>query len=380
MADVTARMLALLSTLQTGRSFSGDELTRRLSVSPRTLRRDVDRLRGYGYPVETQPGPGGYYRLAAGRTMPPLVLDDDEAVATLLALASLAATVPPPGPTPSPERPTPPDPTNTPPTPPATSADAPATTSGARDTPSTQRATTSDAPSTPQGERGASSGERGIDDAALRAYGKVDQFLPARLRGQVVSVRASLETSPLPAPTVTADQLGTIAEAIAAGETISFSYINARGEQAIRRVEPYRQIHYMLRWYLLAFDLDRDDWRVFRLDRITDERRTNTSYTPRPLPADSATAYLRQGLNKSKQQLTLTIDAPIAPVLDALKYQDAEVHPIDPDHTSVTIALDTWQWLLLPLAFLNADFHLPPTSPFTPAYRTFAHRLLTATT
>lgn len=92
MADVTERTLALLSALQTGRPFSGEELTRRLGVSARTLRRDVDRLRGYGYPVETRPGPGGHYRLAAGRTMPPLVLDDDEAVATLLALASLAAT------------------------------------------------------------------------------------------------------------------------------------------------------------------------------------------------------------------------------------------------------------------------------------------------
>src|ERR1700754_2483169 len=82
MADVTARMLALLSTLQTGRAFGGEELTQRLGVSPRTLRRDVDRLRTYGYPVETQPGPGGYYRLAAGRTLPPLVLGDDQAGGT----------------------------------------------------------------------------------------------------------------------------------------------------------------------------------------------------------------------------------------------------------------------------------------------------------
>jgi predicted DNA-binding transcriptional regulator YafY len=321
MADVTARMLALLSTLQTGRSFSGDELTRRLNVSPRTLRRDVDRLRGYGYPVETQPGPGGYYRLAAGRTMPPLVLDDDEAVATLLALASLAAVGP-----------------------------------------------------------AGSSTERGIDDAALRAYGKVDQFLPARLRGQVVSVRSSLETSPQPAPSVTAEQLALTAEAIAHREVISFSYLNARGRQAIRRVEPYRQVHHLLRWYLLARDLDRDDWRVFRVDRITDERRTNTQYRPRPLPAESATAYLRQGLNKSKQEVTLVIDAPIAAVIDALKYQDAEIQPVDDDHTSVTVALDTWQWLILNLAFIDADFHFTPGAPFTTACRAFAHRLLNATT
>src|SRR5687768_7167200 len=92
MADVTGRMLALLSLFQTGRSFGGQELASRLGVSLRTLRRDVERLRGYGYPVDTRPGPGGHYRLAAGRTMPPLVLDDDEAVAALLGLATLAST------------------------------------------------------------------------------------------------------------------------------------------------------------------------------------------------------------------------------------------------------------------------------------------------
>ncbi|MFC7584879.1 helix-turn-helix transcriptional regulator [Nonomuraea antimicrobica] len=120
MADVTERMLALLSTLQTGRPFSGEELASRLAVSPRTVRRDVERLRGYGYPVETQPGPGGFYRLVAGRTMPPLVLDDDEAIAVLLGLATLAAV--------------------------------------------------------------RSDEDGSLDDAATRAYGKLDQFLPARLR------------------------------------------------------------------------------------------------------------------------------------------------------------------------------------------------------
>lgn len=92
MADVTQRILALLATLQTGRAFSGGELVARLDVSPRTLRRDIDRLRAYGYPVETRPGPGGHYRLIAGAALPPLVLDDDEAIATLLGLATLAAT------------------------------------------------------------------------------------------------------------------------------------------------------------------------------------------------------------------------------------------------------------------------------------------------
>jgi predicted DNA-binding transcriptional regulator YafY len=318
MADVTARMLALLSTLQTGRSFSGEELTQRLSVSPRTLRRDVDRLRTYGYPVETQPGPGGYYRLAAGRTLPPLVLDDDEAVATLLALASLAAV-------------------------------------------------------------GPAGGEGGVDDAALRAYGKLDQFLPARLRGRAVAVRTSLETSPQTAPAVPTELLGVIAEAITDSETISFDYRNGRGDQAIRRVEPYRQVHHLLRWYLLGWDLERGDWRVFRLDRITEIRRTGSRYQPRPLPAESATAYLRQGLNKRKQDIVLVIEAPAAAVVDALKYQDAEIHSLGPDRTGVTIALDSWQWLLVNLAFLDADFQITEAPPaFTTAWRAFATRLQAA--
>ncbi|WP_314172630.1 helix-turn-helix transcriptional regulator [Streptomyces winkii] len=323
MADVTERMLALLSTLQTGRSFSGDELTRRLGVSPRTLRRDVGRLRGYGYPVETRPGPGGHYRLAAGRTMPPLVLDDDEAVATLLALASLAATEPPAG-------------------------DGPPAAGG-------------------------------IDDAAARAYGKLDQFLPARLRPRVASIRSSLETSPQRAPTVTARQFGIAAEAIAHRETMTFSYTDARGERTDRRVEPYRQVHHLLRWYLLAWDLDREDWRVFRLDRVADPRRTGEGYAPRPLPAESAARYLRQGLDRNKQSVGVRIDAPAADVADALKFQDAEIRSGGDRRTDVRLALDTWQWLILNLAFLDAEFRISAGPEFTEACRTFAERLLAAT-
>ncbi|RNL86037.1 helix-turn-helix transcriptional regulator [Halostreptopolyspora alba] len=317
MADVTERMLALLSTLQTGRPFSGEELTRRLGVSPRTLRRDVDRLRGYGYPVETQPGPGGFYRLAAGRTMPPLVLDDDEAVATLLGLASLAAV--------------------------------------------------------------GTSVAGGIDDAATRAYGKLDQFLPARLRPRVASVRSSLETSPQQAPNVTADQLGTIADAITRRETVTFGYTNASGERRDRRVEPYRQVHHLMRWYLLGWDLEREDWRLFRLDRISTPVRTGDRFVTRPLPADSALEYLRQGINRSKQPVDLLVAAPAADVIDALKFHDAEIHASDDRHTNVRLALDSWQWLVLSLAFLDADFQIHAGARFTRACRAFGERLVAAT-
>lgn len=316
MADVTERMLALLSTLQTGRPFSGGELTRRLGVSPRTLRRDVDRLRGYGYPVETRPGPGGHYRLAAGRTMPPLVLDDGEAVATLLALAALAAT--------------------------------------------------------------GSSTEGGIDEAAARAYGKLDQFLPARLRHRVLAVRSSLETGPQRAPSVTAEQLGVFADAVARQETVSFTYDDARGERTERRVHPYRQVHHLLRWYVLGWDVAREDWRVFRLDRVTDPLRTGERYEPRPLPAESALEYLRQGLNKGRETVRLLVGSPAADVADALRFQDAEIHPAGGGETEVGLALDSWQWLVLNLAFLDADFRITEGAGFTDACRTFGERLVAA--
>ncbi|MEO3892106.1 WYL domain-containing protein [Nonomuraea sp. B5E05] len=332
MADVTQRMLALLSTLQTGRSFTGEDLARRLGVSPRTLRRDIDRLRGYGYPVDTQPGPGGYYRLASGRTMPPLVLDDDEAVATLLALASLAAV----------------EPSTEPPTEPSTE------------------------PSTGPSVGG------GIDAAATRAYGKLDQFLPTRLRPHVASIRSSLEASPQRAPSVAARQLGLVGDAIAHRETMSFTYTDARGERTERRVEPYRQVHHLLRWYLLAWDLDRADWRVFRLDRVTGPSRTGRRYTPRPLPAESASQYLRRGLNRSKERVSVLVEAPAADVVDALRFQDAEIHPVDDTRTRVSLALDSWQWLVLNLAFLEAGFEIDAAPHLLEACRTFGERLLAA--
>ena len=241
MADVTERMLALLSTLQTGRPFSGDELTRRLGVSPRTLRRDVDRLRGYGYPVETQPGPGGYYRLAAGRTMPPLVLDDDEAVATLLALG------------------------------------VPRRRSGLRE-----------------------GRDRRRRDPRLRQGGPV----PARPAApRAAAIRASLETSPQRRRTSPPSSRH-LAEAIAHQETMTFTYTDARGDARTggsSRIGRCTTCCAGTCWHGTS---SRDGWRVFRLDRLTDPLRTGDRYAARPLPAESALDYLRQGLNRGRQPVT----------------------------------------------------------------------------
>ncbi|WP_084961461.1 helix-turn-helix transcriptional regulator [Thermoactinospora rubra] len=314
MADVTQRILALLTTLQSGRAFSSAELAARLEVSPRTLRRDIDRLRGYGYPVQAQPGPGGHYRLTAGNAMPPLVLDDDEAVATLLGLATLAAT-------------------------------------------------------------GSATGGS-VGEAATRAYGKVDQLLPRRLRHRAAQLRASLETSTTVAPAAGAEDLATLAEAIQRRLVVAFDYRGKDGEAARRRVEPYRQIHHLQRWYLLGWDAEKDDWRVFRTDRLTGLEVLTGTFAPRPLPAESGVEYLRQGIGRDRRRVVLTVDAPATAVADAFRYQDVEVASMEGGRTRVVLMLDTWQWLLGGLAFLGADFQIEEPEEFREACRAFGARLL----
>ncbi|MGR3934172.1 helix-turn-helix transcriptional regulator [Streptomyces sp. BRA346] len=313
MADVMHRILALLVVLQSGKTFTGEELAARLDVPPRTLRRDINRLRGYGYPVETRPGPGGYYRLTAGRTMPPLLLDDDEAIATLLGLAALGAT--------------------------------------------------------------GSAREGSVDDAAIRAYGKIDQYLPKRLRPRVAALRTSLETTPTPTPSISAETMSTLAEAIAHERIVTFHYVGANGTATSRRVEPYRQIHLLLRWYLLGWDTDKEDWRVFRIDRVSELRARSETFAPRTLPAGTGVDYLRQGINRNRQRVVMTIDAPMTEVADAFAHEDIDLTVAAGGGTRAVLMLDSWQWLLPRLAFLDADFRVEEPAEFREVLRRFGARL-----
>jgi predicted DNA-binding transcriptional regulator YafY len=314
MPDVTHRMLSLLATLQTGRSFGGGELAARLGVSPRTLRRDVDRLREYGYPVETRPGPGGHYRLVAGAAMPPLMLEDDEAVAVLLGLAALAAT--------------------------------------------------------------GSADEGSVDEAATRAYGKVEQYLPKRLRHRIVRLRASLETGDVAAPSTSAGHLGALADAIAARQVVAFDYERKDGAASSRRVEPHRQLHHLQRWFLLGWDLDRGDWRVFRTDRITGLRATLTLFEPRPAPP--AMDYLAEGIARNRRPLAFVIAAPPGPVAEAFRHDTVELTALDDGRTRVAMRQESWEWPLAALAILDADFTIEAPEPFLRGFRRFAERLRTA--
>ncbi|WP_091046904.1 helix-turn-helix transcriptional regulator [Glycomyces sambucus] len=315
MPDVTRRMLSLLATLQTGRSFGGGDLAARIGVSPRTLRRDVDRLREYGYPVETRPGPGGHYRLTAGAAMPPLMLEDDEAVAVLLGLAALAST--------------------------------------------------------------GSAAEGSVDEAATRAYGKVEQYLPKRLRHRIARLHASLDTGDVAAPSTSAGYLSELADAIAQRRVAAFDYRRANGAASSRRVEPHRQVHHLQRWYLLAWDLDKGDWRVFRTDRIDALRVSTTGFAPRSAPP--ALDYLVEGIRGNRERVVFTIAAPAGPVAEAFRHDTVELTPIeDGARTRVVMHQDSWVWPLATLASLDAGFTIEAPLRFMAGYRGFAARLAAA--
>ncbi|WP_227979320.1 helix-turn-helix transcriptional regulator [Nocardia spumae] len=322
---VTGRLFDLLAYLQTGRSFSGAELAARLETSPRTVRRDVERLRAFGYPVTTQPGPGGFYRLSAGRTLPPLVFDDDEAIATVVGLGMLAATG-------SPE------------------------------------------PGVAERDAAPPSGAD-IGVAAARAFGKIDQLLPKRLRARTIAVRATVEAAAVEAPVVDAARLAAVARAAVDHEHLNFTYRSRGGTTTHRRVEPYRQVYRHLRWYLLAWDRDRADWRTFRLDRVSDIVCAGTHFEPRPLPAESAAAYLRRELTAGRHRVVATVEAPASTVADMLRFQDCDIESIDARRCLLTTWVDSFEWLILNLGVLEADFVIEEPAEYRERCRVLAARL-----
>jgi predicted DNA-binding transcriptional regulator YafY len=218
----SARLLRLLSLLQARRDWTSAELASRLGVTTRTIRHDVDRLRGLGYPVNARPGVAGGYRLGAGGALPPLLLDDEEAVAVVIGL------------------------------------------------------------------RAAASGSvAGIEEASVRALAKLQQVLPARLRHRVSAFQGYALPVAWRGPQVDPDVLTLIAGACRDHERLRFDYRAHGGAASRRSVEPYRLVHNRGRWYLVAWDADRDAWRTFRVDRISPLPPTGPRFTPRELPPDA---------------------------------------------------------------------------------------------
>ncbi|WP_260635821.1 helix-turn-helix transcriptional regulator [Streptomyces angustmyceticus] len=301
MSDTSARLLHLLSLLQTPREWPGSELARRLSVTSRTIRRDIERLRGLGYPVHATKGAEGGYRLAAGAAMPPLLLDDEEAVAIAVGLRSAAGhTV------------------------------------------------------------------AGIEEASVRALAKLEQVLPARLRRRVGTLGTA--TVPLPAvggPTVDPEHLTVLAAAIANHERLRFRYRAGSGPRGTRLVEPHRLVASGRRWYLVAYDNDREDWRIFRVDRLSEPFPTGVRTAPRALPAADAGAYVRERMRSlsASHRAVATVRAPAAEVAGRLGGPAAgEVVAVDEATCRWHSAPDSLEWLALRLAALGHEFtvHEPP--------------------
>jgi len=329
MANTSSRALRLLSLLQNHRFWPGAELAERLGVSPRTLRRDVDRLRELGYPVTAHPGVDGGYQLAPGAALPPLVLDDEEAVALAvgLRLATQGATQNP-------------------------------VAGAARDDASGDHAAGDDLSGT-------------IAEAAARALAKVTQVMPARLRRRAGAVAAMTESASWntaragQAAAINPDVLATAALACRDSERIRFGYGAASGERTERHVEPHRLVALDRRWYLVAYDLARNDWRSFRLDRVLGvPQQTGARFRPRELPAADAAEFVRRNVSAAPGawQVEAVVEAPAAAVRERFGHW-ATVTESGPARCLVTITqADNLDWAVIALGGTGADFQVlsPP--------------------
>jgi predicted DNA-binding transcriptional regulator YafY len=300
MSDTPARLLSLLSLLQTPREWPGSELAARLSVSLRTIRRDVERLRGLGYPVQATMGAIGGYRLVAGKAMPPLLLNDEEAVAIAVGLRTAA-----------------------------------------------RHAVT------------------GIDEASVRALAKLEQVLPSRLRHRLSALGKA--TEPLLTwdhPTVDPEHLTALAAAITNRERLGFTYRRHDGADSERLVEPYKLVSAGRRWYLVGYDNGRNDWRIFRVDRISRSRPTGRHTVPRTLPATDAAAFVTGKLLELAPvyRAVATLHAPVERVAGRLGSSTADLEPIDATSCRLRSHTDTLEWLAWRLMTLGCEFevHEPP--------------------
>ena len=290
--NTSARMLRLLSLLQTHRYWPGGELADRLEVSARTLRRDVDRLRELGYTVDAVRGVAGGYQLRAGGQLPPLLLEDEEAVAIAVSLQSSAA-----------------------------------------------------------------GGTPGMEETAVQALSKVIALMPPRLRRQMDALRSQTERLPWSSgPAIDAGLLSTLAQACRDSEPVHFTYTARDAEPTDRWVEPHRMVSMGRRWYLVAYDRDRQDWRSFRVDRITGPRTTGQTFRPRELPAADALSFVQAGIRRMPQRYAVRV------VFDG---DPAEIGASVGRWATVTgrrgaavleMNVDTLDWPMFMLANVKVDF------------------------
>lgn len=312
MLKTSARLLQILSLLQTHPFLSGRVLAERLDVSTRTIRNDVERLRDLGYPIHSTPGVAGGYQLGPGSAMPPLLMDDEEAVAVALGLSSAA-----------------------------------------------------------------SGSILGVEEAALRALAKLHQVLPSRLRHRITTMQAALVPIPSHGPVVDAAILLTLATTCRDTQRLRLDYKSQSGSTSRRLVEPYRLALRAGRWYLLAYDLDRDDWRTFRVDRIAPRVPLGPRFTPRALPPEGAADYVDRGVASASWDFkaTVLIYAPASVIAQRLPRSAGTVTALDEMTCELESGSDSPAALLRYLSMLDVDFSVADNPALAVEARRLADRL-----
>lgn len=308
--DRTARALRLLDLLQSRPVWSGTELAQRLGVTTRSVRRDVDRLRELGYPVNATHGAGGGYQLGAGRRLPPLLLDDDEAIAVAVCLRLAAG---------------------------GTVA--------------------------------------GVGESAVRTLAKLDQVLPAALRERVEVIHEATVTLDGSPAAIDAGVLTELAGAIRAHLQVRFGYERGDGIPSERRVDPYRLVATGRRWYLFAWDHDRDDWRIFRLDRLADLHVTTFRFTPRDAP--DAAEHVQRSISTSayRHVARVLIDAPKSVVSERIPSSVGSIEPRGRSKCVLEAGGMDLTWMAMHLAAMPWDFTVLEPEALRETVRDLAARL-----
>ena len=312
----SSRLLRLLSLLQTPRDWTGIELAQRLEVSPRTIRNDVERLRGLGYPVHATRGSVGGYRLEAGASLPPLLLEDDEAVAVAIGLRTA--------------------------------------TGGA---------------------------VTGIEETSLRALAKLEQVLPPRLRRQVGTLqRMTVHVRRRPIATIDPTLLTELARLSREHFTLRFDYSDRQQTASQRRVEPYRIVNAGQRWYLVAWDLDRADWRTFRVDRMREGMSPGPRFAPRELSDAQVEALVAGGIpiEARRHRARIVVRAPAAELAERFGRWFGTITAIDESSALVEAGADDLDQLAAYLGLLGADFSVSEPPELVAAVRALAARYAAA--
>ena len=316
MTETSGRLLQLLALLQARREWAGPELAERLGVSGRTIRRDVGRLRELGYPVDSLTGPAGGYAMRAGTAMPPLLLDDEEAIAIAVGLGTAA------------------------------------------------RASVA-----------------GIEETAVRALVKLEQILPRRVRRRVRALGSATVSAPLPGPTVDPHNLVSLAAACRDCERVRFAYRSRDGTDSRREVEPHALVNLGQRWYLVAWDRAREDWRSFRVDRLARPASTGLRFTARSLPARDPATFVRDGIAgaPSRFEARVTVFASADELEGRASSHWGSVRPLDERTCELRTGDDNLRWLALRIATLGVDFEVHEPPELIEHLRVLGERLARAT-